>query len=441
LSSLDNFLANLKAEELTPEEKVTFEKWLTKVLSDPSSISVMIEDALKKGMLSEWEEESINHKFKLGSYYPSIVEKCLRQQAYSYLYAKPPSPEELAIFNEGKAIHELIAIALRHSGLVSVEGREVVVDLEFGDAKLHGRIDDLLLIRLSEAGDKFRLFVPLEIKSSSSMPEEPRRSHYYQLSTYLLAENYPMGVLLYWVKREGRVKAFTIAKDEAMRSVLKERVLELHDALSHNAVPRKEASILKDYSQCERCAYIERCNPFLMDSIPKGSKLSLFDLDGTILDSSQRKRAILQELGMPASAKPTDIFDEKTKGRYWELMDNPKYVSLDTLFDQAKERVLDTRKSGRVPIGISSARRDGLFEATRARLANLGVPLFHLILRESGNYDTDGKFKAKWAQRLSSNYELEFFDRDAVLGAVISKMIKASDEHKLNPSQEPSFAT
>ena len=141
------------------------------------------------------------------------------------------------------------------------------------------------------------MFVPLEIKSTSSMPDEPRRSHYYQLSTYLLAENYPMGVLLYWVKREGKVKAFTVTKDEVMRTVLRERVLELHDALKHETVPQKEALVTRDYSQCERCMYIERCNPYLVDSIPSGSRISMFDLDGTILDTSQRKRAIMQESG------------------------------------------------------------------------------------------------------------------------------------------------
>ena len=226
MSSLDNFLA--KSGEVTPEEKERFQKWIAKIVSDPEQISLAIEDALKKGMFSEWEEESINHKFKLGSYYPSIIEKCLRQQAYSYLYAVPPSPEELVIFNEGKAIHELVALALRRSGLISVEGREVVIDLEFDEAKLHGRIDDLLLIRIGESDDNIRLFVPLEIKSTSSMPDEPRRSHYYQLMTYLLAESYPLGVLLYWAKREGKVKAFTITRDEAMRTVLRERVSELH---------------------------------------------------------------------------------------------------------------------------------------------------------------------------------------------------------------------
>ncbi len=375
-------------------------------------------------MYSEWEEESINHKFRLGSYYPSIIERCLRQQAYSYLYALPPTAEDLAIFNEGKAIHELVAIALRRSGLISVEGREVVIDLIFGEAKLHGRIDDLLLIRLGATDDHLRLFVPLEIKSISTLPEEPKRSHYYQLMTYLLAEEYPLGVLLYWVKREGKIRAFSVKKDEGMRKLLKERVSELHEALKIGSLPRKEASLSKDYTQCERCTYAERCNPFLLDDIPPRSKLSLFDIDGTILDSSARRKAILKELGLPPSARPTDIHDEELKKKYWSLMDDPKYVQLDTLYDGAKERILAETKSGRIPVGISSARREVLREATKARLANLGVPVFNMVLRENGNYDTDGKFKTKWAQRLAANYDIqEFFDRDAVLTSSIMQAL------------------
>ncbi len=426
MNSLDNFLTDIESEEVSQEDREKFEKWLSKILADPEQISSKIEDALKQGMFSEWEKESVNHKFKLGSYYPSVIERCLRQQAYSYLYAEPPSPEELAIFNEGKAIHELVAFALRRSGIISVEGSEVVVDLIFNEeVKLHGRIDDLLLIRLSEESNNFKLFVPLEIKSASVMPDEPWRTHYYQLSTYLLAENYPMGVLLYWIKREGKVKAFPITKDDTMRAVLRERVLELHEALKNGTFPMKEAASNKDYLQCERCSYIDRCNPYLIDSIPKGSKLSVFDLDGTILDTSQRKRTILQELGLPPSAKTTDIHDEETNRKYWQLMDNPNYVELDNLYDQAREKVFSEAKLGRIPVAISSGRRETLLEATKARLANLGVPLFHLILREAGNYETDGKFKTKWSQRLASNYELvEFFDRDAVLSSMIMKTVK-----------------
>lgn len=427
MSSLDNFIASAsESSELTSDEKERFERWISKVLSDPEHISTRIEDALKHGMLSEWEEESANHKFRLGSYYPSIIERCLRQQAYSYLYPEPPTPESLAIFSEGKAIHELIALALRRSGLVSVEGREIVVDLKFSEeSKLHGRIDDLLLIRLSEAGDNFRLFVPLEIKSTSALPEEPKAAHYYQLSTYLLAENYPVGVLLYWVKREGKVKAFTITKDEVMHTVLRERVFELHDALKSGALPHKEAVANRDYLQCERCAYSDRCNPYLLDGLAKGSPIALFDLDGTIIDTAQRKRAIMRELGLSASVRPSDIHDEDLKKKYWELFENPRYVEFDNLVDQARERVVEQTKLGRTPVGISSSRRDKLLEVTRTRLANLGVPMLHLILREHGNYDTDGRFKAKWAIRLASNYDIvEFFDRDAVTKSMILKNLE-----------------
>jgi CRISPR/Cas system-associated exonuclease Cas4 (RecB family) len=427
--SLDNFLHDHSGYEapLTKGDKEKFESWVSKILSDPKSIASTIEDALKQGMYSEWESESANHKFKLGSYYPSMIERCLRAQAYSYLFPEPPTSEELAIFGEGKAIHELIALALRRSGLISVEGSEVAVDLEFnGEAKLHGRIDDLLLIRISEAGDNFKLFIPLEIKSTSTLPEEPRQSHYYQLSTYLLAQNYPLGVLLYWAKREGRVKAFTIQKDEVMNAVLRERVFELHDALKNGDLPHKEAAALRDYGQCERCSYAERCNPYLIDSVPKNSKIALFDLDSTVLDTSQKKKMIMQELGMPTSTRPSDIHDEEIKKKYWELIDSPRFIEQDSVIIQGREKIYEQQKLGRVPIGISSARRDHLLEATRARLANLGVPIFHLILREPGNYDTDGKFKTKWAMRLARNYDIvEFFDRDAVTSSLVTKGVEA----------------
>jgi CRISPR/Cas system-associated exonuclease Cas4 (RecB family) len=424
--SLDSFFNDQSNTPPTEEEKENFERWVSKVLSDPSRFATTIEESLKRGMYSEWEAESVNHKFKVGSYYPSIIEKCLRAQAYSYLFPQPPTAEELAIFNEGKAIHELIAFALRRSGLVTVEGSEVVVDLEFNhEAKLHGRIDDLLLIRMSEAGDNFRLYIPLEIKSTSSLPEEPRQSHYYQLSTYLLARNYPLGVLLYWVKREGRVKAFAITKDDVMSSVLRERVFELHDAIKSGGMPQKEAVTVRDFAQCERCSYLERCNPFLIESIPKGASVALFDVDSTILDTSQRKRAIMQELGLSPSAKPSDIHDEETKKKYWELLDSPRYLELDTTFDQARDKIYEQQKLGRVPVGISSSRKDSLLEATRARLANLSVPIFHLIFREPGNYDSDGKFKAKWAVRLATNYEVaEVFDRDAVTSSMVLKAVQ-----------------
>ena len=161
-----------------------------------------------------------------------------------------------------------------------------------------------------------------------------------------------------------------------------------------------------------------------MDDIPPRSKLSLFDIDGTILDSSARRKAILKELGLPSSARPTDIHDEELKKKYWSLMDDPKYVQLDTLYDGAKERILAETKSGRIPVGISSARREVLREATKARLANLGVPVFNMVLRENGNYDTDGKFKTKWAQRLAANYDIQdFFDRDAVLTSSIMQAL------------------
>jgi hypothetical protein len=432
--SLDTFLYDpTDTALLSDEERRKFEMWIHRVLEDPSKISSVIVDALKEGMFSEWEEESVNHKFRLGSYYPSIIEHCLRQQAYSYLHPVPPTSEELNIFAEGRAIHELIALALRRSGLISVEGREVVVDLEFGEeARLHGRIDDLILIRISSstAGEdngkvNYKLFVPLEIKSVSTLPDEPKQSHYYQLSTYLLAKNYPMGVLLYWAKRGGGVRAFPIRKDDVMMYVLRERVLELHEALAAGTMPQKEAARNREFGQCEWCSYSEDCNPFLIENIPAGSKLALFDLDSTLLDPLPRRKAILQELGLPSTLRPWDIEDEELREKFNELYDNPRYVSYDALIDQGKERVFSHLNQGNLAVAISPGRRERILEATRARLANLGVPVHHMILREEGNYDSETKFKTKWVSRLVKNYSIvEYFDRDAAVCSIVSRTLK-----------------
>ncbi|MDH2901273.1 MAG: PD-(D/E)XK nuclease family protein [archaeon] len=439
-SSLDNFFHDpTDANTLSEEQRKKFEEWMSRILVDPERISSMIEKALHEGMHSEWEEESIQHKFKVGSYYPSMIEHCLRQQAYTYTSPIPPSKEDLAILGEGRAIHELVAMALRRSGLISIEGREVVVELEFGEgAKLHGRIDDLLLIRLTDGdSEDFRLFIPLEIKSISALPEKPRESHYYQLSTYLLARKFPMGVLLYWAKRGGGVKAFSIPRDDVMQSVLRERVLELHEALTKNLLPQKEASINRDFIQCERCAYSETCNPFLIEKLPKASQIALFDIDSVLLDSLPRRRAAMKELGLSPSLRASDIHDKELREKFWELYNSPKYAELDVLIEQGKLDFYKQLELGRAPVGISSARHDNIMEATRARLANLEIPLAHLIVRESGNYDTDIVFKTKWVLRLEGNYEIvEYFDRDALVSSEILKSIRRHRQKKSEVSLE-----
>lgn len=439
-SSLDNFLHDpTDANTLSDEQRKKFEEWMSRILADPERISSMIEKALHEGMHSEWEEESLQHKFKVGSYYPSMIERCLRQQAYTFTSPIPPSKQDLAILGEGRAIHELIAMALRRSGLISIEGREVVVDLEFSEeAKLHGRIDDLLLIRLTDGDlEDFRLFIPLEIKSISALPDKPRESHYYQLSTYLLARKFPMGVLLYWAKRGGGVKAFSIPRDDVMQSVLRERVHELHEALTKNLLPQKEASINRDFIQCERCAYIERCNPFLIEKLPKASQIALFDIDSVLLDSLPRRRAAMQELGLSPSMRASDIHDKELREKFWELYNSPEYAELDVLIEKGKLDFYKQLELGRAAVGISSARHDNIMEATRAHLANLEIPLAHLIVRESGNYDTDIVFKTKWVLRLEGNYEIvEYFDRDALVSSEILKSIHRHRQKKSEVSLE-----
>ncbi|MGI0079182.1 MAG: PD-(D/E)XK nuclease family protein [Nitrososphaerales archaeon] len=427
-------------QELEDEDAKQLQDWIKRLISNPTKLSSMVEHALYGALFSEWESESKNHHFKLGSYYPSIIERCVRQQVYSYLSPEVPTTEQLAIFSEGKAIHELIATTLRHAGLVSVEGKEIVVDLEFSGAKLHGRIDDLLLIRLSDHDNKHvTLYVPLEVKSTSSLPEEPKQAHYYQLSTYLLAKNFPFGVLLYWTKREGKIKAFTIQKEDVMYSVLRERVLEIHDSLKVGGLPRREAAINHEYQQCDRCAYLEKCNPFLIDDVPKGSKLAIFDIDSTILDTSPRRRKAMEELGLPTSLRVSDIENNEMKSKFWELYNNPEIVPLDAVNESGKQKAFEQVGLRRVLVGMAPGRKDTLAEVTKGTLANFGVPIFHMIMREHANYETDTKFKTRWILRLAKNYDVvEYFDRDATITTLITKTL---EQYKLTLKREGQDST
>ena len=198
-------------------------------------------------------------------------------------------------------------------------------------------------------------------------------------------------------------------------------------------MPQKEASANKDFQQCERCNYSDQCNPFFIDAVPAGSVISLFDIESSLLDTFQKKKAILVELGLSPSTRLSDIHDDSVKERYWELLASPRFVESDTLMENGREKVATEVGLGRIPVGISSARGEVLLEPTKARLANLGAPIAHLIVRERGNYDTDGKFKAKWAVRLSINYEIaEYFDRDAVTSSAIMKIAEDSRNERNN---------
>jgi hypothetical protein len=105
---------------------------------------------------------------------------------------------------------------------------------------------------------------------------------------------------------------------------------------------------------------------------------------------------------------------------------------MDLLIQKGKEDIYKQVELGRIAVGISSSRHDSMIEATRARLANLEVPIVHVIVRENGNYDTDIVFKIKWALRLETNYTVaEFFDRDPLVGSEVMKSIEHHRKKKM----------
>jgi len=107
------------------------------------------------------------------------------------------------------------------------------------------------------------------------------------------------------------------------------------------------------------------------------------------------------------------------------MYDDPKFIAMDDLLEQGKASVYDQIELQRFIIGISASTHEAALEATKAKLANNGVPIHYLIVREDSNFETEIRFKTKWLMRLAQNYKIsEYFDRNATTTSVIMKAIE-----------------
>ena len=120
----------------------------------------------------------------------------------------------------------------------------------------------------------------------------------------------------------------------------------------------------------------------------------VFDLDGVIVDPSERIKAVLLRLGLPL-----DIDVEKLKGsmkrRFWDLFLSPKMLHLDKPRDIGIEVLKDRMKRGKVI--IITGRPISLREPTIRELMEFGVEIDYksnIIFRPKGDLRPDYEYKA-----------------------------------------------
>ncbi|MCI4460682.1 MAG: PD-(D/E)XK nuclease family protein, partial [Thaumarchaeota archaeon] len=335
-----------------------------------------------------WRRESAEHERRPGTFYPSYIGYCLRRQYYIYRIGEEPTSERLAVFATGKGVHEAVAEALGASGEVRVEGVEGDVKLSAGGITLSGRVD----IILAEVGGRR---VVVEVKSTSRLPEAPQDHHLLQLQIYLNALGVDDGVLLYWDKRRGSLRAFDVRRDPSQLNRAVERALVLNEHLRKDAPPPREAVMEGRLWECDLCEYRGICKPFLLEGIPEGERLMVAEVDGVLVDDSRRLREALVRAGVPPDTPPWKLRGE-LRSRFLAAYYEEGGLRLDgrgPFADYAWRR----RAEG-LRLVVISGRPARLRRATEEELRSLGLVWDHLLLSPEGG---DPEWKARALARLA----------------------------------------
>lgn len=195
-----------------------------------------------------------------GKYYPSEVGMCIRKLWYSYRFPQKVKPDVLKIFEMGNILHDFIVRVLKSDRNKEVEllKSEMPFKLDMKDFQISGRVDDLLLVKMSGKA------VLVEVKSSGMLKavKSPQKHHIMQLQLYMHSIGIHNGLLLYLEKNTLQAKVFTIDFDEKIVKEAMDRFRELHESLVSGEVPRAEAKINKSDIgwMCRYCEYKDKCD-------------------------------------------------------------------------------------------------------------------------------------------------------------------------------------
>ena len=203
----------------------------------------------------------------IGRYYPSDIGRCLRKTWYSYKSPIEIGPDLVKIFHLGNILHDFVVQVLQSEKNPEVEllKYEFPFKVEIDDFLISGRVDDLILVKLSGKS------VLVEVKSTKSIdfvtgPKDPDAS---QLILYMFFTGVHNGILLYVDRRDLKSRVFEVPFDEEKAKKIIDRFRALHKNLVSDTSPDPEArESLKTLWQCRYCEYRERC----YEQTPKSEK-------------------------------------------------------------------------------------------------------------------------------------------------------------------------
>jgi Protein of unknown function (DUF2608)./Domain of unknown function DUF83. len=243
--------------------------------------------------------------------------------------------------------------------------------LDFGEYKLHGRVDIIILNVDSEK-------TIVEVKTVSKIPKRPLEKHVLQLQTYLHALKINNGILLYWDKRKGKLETFSIVKDDNILNILKERTHILHEHIINKKEPIKEMALKEEFFECLNCEYKEICRPLKMD-IEDGSEIVILEIDNVLLNTEKRKEMCLKELNLPLDTNLKEI-ESKIREEFFNLYYSERYLSYDEPIHENIDKALRYYMQNKHLVIITN-RPKKMRKATIDQLIDIGIPYEQIFMR------------------------------------------------------------
>jgi FMN phosphatase YigB (HAD superfamily) len=162
-----------------------------------------------------------------------------------------------------------------------------------------------------------------------------------------------------------------------------------------------------------------------------GKEVVVFDIDGVLIDNSERYRMALREVSDKVVSHTELRGVDRT--RFWEVFLSPKYLHLDRPVEKALE-LLRARKREGYPIVIITGRTDNIARHTLAQLKRFGVEYDVAVFRRKGHFVEDAKFKALVVRELGLKV-VEWHEDIPDIVAVALKLVKKGVYHWYRPGE------
>lgn len=190
----------------------------------------------------KWLMEAVKLKSRVSSdneIHVSEVVGCLRKSYYYRRRLLTVSPSN-ALKLLGDTVHTSLQEVLRKRGFET----EFEVGIQLPGFRLVGHVD-------AYHPDKE---VVLEIKTVSSIPEQPYRTHEMQASIYKELTNARHAYIIYISRGDGNIKVFEVNDSKTAIRWAVERARQLHNSLARGEPPAPEANPL-----CQYCEFRQTC--------------------------------------------------------------------------------------------------------------------------------------------------------------------------------------